>query len=79
MLCAAGKTGAGCEGRGELRCRRTMVFFCLIILAYSLSRLWRRTFYPFFPSADHGGIVDVNTFNMSEHIGIRRCQVVGPR
>jgi hypothetical protein len=23
------------------------VFFCLIILAYSLCRLWRRTFYPF--------------------------------
>jgi len=26
-------------------------FFCLIILAYSLSRLWRRTFCPIFPSA----------------------------
>ena len=25
-------------------------FFRLIVLAFSLSRLWRRTFYPFFPS-----------------------------
>jgi len=29
----------------------SMVFFCLIILAFSLSRLWQRTFYPLFPSA----------------------------
>jgi len=27
------------------------LFFGLIILAFSLSRLWRRTFCPFFPSA----------------------------
>ena len=27
------------------------LFFCLIILAFSLARLWRRTFYPFSPSA----------------------------
>ena len=26
--------------------QRADLFFCLIILAYSLSRLWRRTFYP---------------------------------
>ena len=26
-------------------------FFCLIILAFSLSRLWWRTFYPLFPPA----------------------------
>jgi len=28
-----------------------MQFFCLVILAFSPSRLWRRTFSPFFPSA----------------------------
>jgi len=25
-------------------------FFCSIILVFGLSRLWWRTFYPFFPS-----------------------------
>jgi len=30
------------------------LFFCLIVLAFSLSRLWRRTFYPFFPSVGGG-------------------------
>ena len=34
----------------EFRERREL-FFCLIALAFSLSRLWRRTFYPFLPSA----------------------------
>ena len=35
--------------------RDYMFFSCLIILAFSLSRLWRRTFHPFFPSAVRGG------------------------
>jgi len=48
-----GKTKEPASISITLLCRRPGkgVIFCLIILAFSLSRLWRRTFYPFFPSA----------------------------
>ena len=50
------ETTCGVPGRSKTPIAgKPDVFFGLIILAFSLSRLWRRTFYPFFPSAVEDG------------------------
>ena len=47
----SGRVGGGSGTSWPMGGSVRLFFVCLIILACSLSRLWRRTFYPFFPSS----------------------------
>jgi len=51
------KKSTGCRkaGRRTVRLLGALFFFGLIMLAYSLSRLWRRTFYPYPVCCPRGG------------------------